>query len=103
MMIRTNALETDARDLPARVLRLKAAWFATVMFRQPLPEKHNWTPKRDADSAPPSKPKDNVPRGILFMIVATLLFAVSNAIMKWQVATYPVGEVMFFRSFFSLV
>jgi drug/metabolite transporter (DMT)-like permease len=48
------------------------------------------------------KPRDNVPRGILFMIAATLLFAVSSAIAKWQVAIYPVGEVMFFRSIASL-
>jgi drug/metabolite transporter (DMT)-like permease len=46
---------------------------------------------------------DNAPRGILFMIAATLLFAVSSAIAKWQVAIYPVGEVMFFRSFSSLL
>jgi drug/metabolite transporter (DMT)-like permease len=46
---------------------------------------------------------DDVPRGILYMIAATLLFAASSAIAKWQVAIYPVGEVMFFRSFFSLL
>ena len=46
---------------------------------------------------------DNVPRGILFMIAATALFSVSNAFAKWLVATYPVGEVMFFRSFSSLL
>jgi drug/metabolite transporter (DMT)-like permease len=46
---------------------------------------------------------DDVPRGILFMIAATVLFSISNAFAKWQVATYPVGEVMFFRSFSSLV
>jgi drug/metabolite transporter (DMT)-like permease len=37
------------------------------------------------------------------MILATILLAVSSAVAKWQVAIYPVGEVMFFRSFFSLV
>ena len=47
--------------------------------------------------------RDNVPRGILFMIAATAMFSVSNAFAKWQVASYPVGEVMFFRSFSSLV
>jgi len=47
--------------------------------------------------------KDDVPRGILFMIGATVLLALSSAIAKWQVALYPVGEVMFFRSFSSLV
>ena len=46
---------------------------------------------------------ENVPLGILFMVVATLLFAVSSVIAKWAVATYPVGEVMFVRSFASLV
>jgi drug/metabolite transporter (DMT)-like permease len=54
-------------------------------------------------SASPAPPADNVPRGILYMIAATLLFAISSAIAKWQVAIYPVGEVMFFRSFFSLL
>lgn len=47
--------------------------------------------------------RDNVPGGILFMIGATALFSASNAFAKWQVAAYPVGEVMFFRSFSSLV
>jgi len=47
--------------------------------------------------------RDNVPRGILFMIAATAMFSVSNAFAKWQVASFPVGEVMFFRSFSSLV
>jgi drug/metabolite transporter (DMT)-like permease len=37
------------------------------------------------------------------MIAASALFAVSAALAKWQVAIYPVGEVMFFRSFSSLV
>src|SRR5258708_7589906 len=46
---------------------------------------------------------DDVPRGILFMIAATVLFSVSNALAKWLGAIYPVGEVMFFRSFSSLV
>jgi drug/metabolite transporter (DMT)-like permease len=51
----------------------------------------------------PAKHQDDVPRGILFMIGASVLFALANAIAKWQVAIYPVGEVMFFRSFVSLV
>jgi drug/metabolite transporter (DMT)-like permease len=51
----------------------------------------------------PAKHNDDIPRGIAFMIVATLLFSVSSAFAKWQVALYPVGEVMFIRSFSSLV
>ena len=46
---------------------------------------------------------DNVPLGIVFMVTATLLFAVSSAIAKWAVAAYPIGEVMFVHSFASLV
>jgi drug/metabolite transporter (DMT)-like permease len=47
--------------------------------------------------------KSDIPLGILFMIAASLLFAASSALAKWLVALYPVGEVMFFRSFSSLV
>lgn len=48
--------------------------------------------------------RDNrVVLGIAFMIGATVMFAVSNALSKWLVAIYPVGEVMFARSLSSLV
>ena len=47
--------------------------------------------------------RDHVPKGILFMLLATVMLAVSNAVAKWQVAIYPVGEVMFFRSLFSFL
>jgi drug/metabolite transporter (DMT)-like permease len=50
-----------------------------------------------------AKPPDDVPRGILYMIAATVLFAITAALAKWLVATYPIGEVVFCRSFFSLV
>lgn len=50
-----------------------------------------------------TKPLDNVPAGIFYMTLASLLFAISSAIAKWQVAIYPVGEVMFFRSASSLI
>ena len=40
---------------------------------------------------------DRVPLGILFMLGATLLFAASFAISKWQVASYSFAEVLFFR------
>jgi drug/metabolite transporter (DMT)-like permease len=55
------------------------------------------------DVVAPAKQKDDIPLGILFMVGATVLFSVSSAFAKWQVAIYPVGEVMFFRSFSSLV
>jgi drug/metabolite transporter (DMT)-like permease len=37
------------------------------------------------------------------MIAATAIFSISVAASKWLVATYPVGEVLFFRSLVSLV
>ena len=46
---------------------------------------------------------DNVVLGIVFMVAATLLFAATAALAKLLAATYPVGEVMFFRSFSSFV
>jgi drug/metabolite transporter (DMT)-like permease len=46
---------------------------------------------------------EDVPRGILFMIVATILFAAASAASKWLVAIYPVGEVLFLRSLSSFI
>jgi len=41
--------------------------------------------------------------GIVCMIGATLMFAISSAIMKLEIARYPLGEVMAARSLSSLV
>jgi drug/metabolite transporter (DMT)-like permease len=46
---------------------------------------------------------EDVPRGIVMMIVATMLFAGASAASKWLVGAYPVGEVLFLRSLSSLV
>ena len=46
---------------------------------------------------------EDVPRGIVLMIVATVLFAAASAASKWLVAVYPVGEVLFLRSLSSFV
>jgi drug/metabolite transporter (DMT)-like permease len=51
----------------------------------------------------PKAHKDHVPRGIFCMVLATMLFSAAAALAKWQVAIYPVGEVMFLRSFSSLL
>jgi len=47
--------------------------------------------------------KENVPRGILCMIAATVGFAVMHALSKWLIAAYPIGQVMFSRSFVSFI
>jgi drug/metabolite transporter (DMT)-like permease len=47
--------------------------------------------------------QDQIPLGILYMVASTLLFSGVNALVKWEVAIYPVGEVAFLRSFFALI
>ena len=46
---------------------------------------------------------DDVPRGIVCMVIATILFAGASAASKWLVGIYPVGEVLCLRSFASLI
>ena len=46
---------------------------------------------------------ENVPRAILLMVIATVLFSSASAASKWLVAIYPIGEVLFLRSLSSLV
>ncbi|HEX3710819.1 MAG TPA: DMT family transporter [Pseudolabrys sp.] len=56
------------------------------------------------DQSPaPARRADRVPLGIFFMLGATVMFACSTALSKWQVATYPFDEVLFFRSIISLI
>src|SRR6185312_8284132 len=50
---------------------------------------------------PPSR--QDVRRGILYMVAAVFVFASVNALVKWEVQTYPVTEVVFFRCLFALV
>jgi drug/metabolite transporter (DMT)-like permease len=45
---------------------------------------------------------DRIPLGILFMLGATIMFALSSALSKWQVADYSFVEVLFFRASASL-
>jgi len=46
--------------------------------------------------------RDNTPLGIFYMLGATVAFSASSAISKWQVASYPIGEVLFIRTLTSL-
>ncbi len=46
--------------------------------------------------------RNQIPRGILYMIASTVAFAGGNAIVKWELAFYPVGETAFFRALFAL-
>lgn len=51
----------------------------------------------------PAARTDRVPRGIAFMLGATMMFAISSAITKWQVGSYSFAEVLFFRAVTSLL
>src|ERR1700683_4429756 len=46
---------------------------------------------------------EHVPRGILCMVIATMLFSIAFALSKWQVGIYPPREAVFLRSLSSLI
>lgn len=46
---------------------------------------------------------DRVQLGILYMLGATVMFAVSSGLAKWQVESYSFVEVLFFRAIAGLV
>jgi len=52
---------------------------------------------------PPAGRRNQIPRGIFFMVNSTVVFAGVNAIVKWELAIYPVGEVAFYRALFALI
>lgn len=45
--------------------------------------------------------RNQVARGIFYMVLSTVMFSVVNAVVKWELARYPVGEVAFCRSMFA--
>ena len=47
--------------------------------------------------------RNQIPRGIVYMVISTVMFAGVNAIVKWELAPYPIGEVAFYRALFALV
>ena len=56
-------------------------------------------------AARPGRPprQERIPLGILYMIIASALFAGSSAISKLLVVNYPVGEILFSRCAVGLV
>ena len=65
--------------------------YAIVRFRWGLPLTSDSIAQRARLRA------DHVPLGILFMLGATVMFALSSALSKWQVAEYSFIEVLFFQ------
>jgi drug/metabolite transporter (DMT)-like permease len=47
--------------------------------------------------------RNQVPLGIAYMVGATVMFAGGNAVVKWELATYPLGEVAFGRTLFAFL
>jgi hypothetical protein len=46
--------------------------------------------------------RNEIPLGVAYMVGSTVKFAGGNAVVKWQLATYPIGEVAFGRTLFAL-
>src|SRR6201987_1920309 len=71
--------------------------------------------KRGSDSRPGNRPsamtvadpvaasRNQVPLGIAYMAGSTAMFAGGNAVVKWQLAAYPLGEVAFGRTLFAFL
>jgi drug/metabolite transporter (DMT)-like permease len=53
--------------------------------------------------AMPASTREEVRRGILFVVASILVFSMVNAIVKWLVVRYSVVEIIFFRSSFALL
>ena len=47
--------------------------------------------------------RNQVPLGIAYMVGSTAMFAGGNAVVKWQLASYPLGEVAFGRTLFAFL
>ncbi|HYZ45586.1 MAG TPA: DMT family transporter, partial [Xanthobacteraceae bacterium] len=47
--------------------------------------------------------REHIPLGILYMVAATFVFAVSSAVSKWLVESYSIGEVLFTRTAIALL
>src|SRR5436309_3135473 len=47
--------------------------------------------------------RNQVPLGIAYMVGSTVMFAGGNAVVKWQLANYPLGEVAFGRTLFAFL
>lgn len=53
--------------------------------------------------AMPAPSRQEVRAGIFYMLASVFVFAVMNALVKWQGERFPLGEVVFFRSAFSVL
>src|SRR5271154_6337884 len=47
--------------------------------------------------------RNQIPLGIAYTVGSTVMFAGGNAVVKWQLANYPLGEVAFGRPLFAFL
>jgi len=52
---------------------------------------------------PQAARRNQIPRGIAYMVASTVMFAGGNAAVKWQLEYYPLGEVAFSRTLFAFL
>jgi drug/metabolite transporter (DMT)-like permease len=71
------------------------------MSAEPSSEPDRRAPGRRFAMPVPSR--EQVRAGIFYMVASVFLSSVINALIKWEGARYPVGEVAFFRCAFSLL
>jgi hypothetical protein len=47
--------------------------------------------------------KNNIQAAAFFMLISVTGFSLMDLSVKWTTATYPIGEVIFFRMVFGLI
>jgi drug/metabolite transporter (DMT)-like permease len=93
------------RSTPADGVRKPVSAFAERVLSGPSGNRAPRTMSEASGLIVSAKPmrREHVPLGILYMVAATIVFAVSSAVSKWLVASYPIGEVLFTRTAIALL
>lgn len=51
----------------------------------------------------PAASREDIRRGIIYVLLSVFIFGGINAMVKWVAAIYPVTEIVFFRCLFSMI
>jgi len=70
--------------------------------KQPNGDAETSTAHEMTDEWRPTR-QERIPLGIVYMLIATVMFAGTSALAKWLVAIYPIGEVLFVRTATALI
>ena len=71
-------------------------------MKQPNGDAETSTAHEMTDEWRPTR-QERIPLGIVYMLIATVMFAGTSALAKWLVAIYPIGEVLFVRTATALI